>query len=71
MLFSGDIGNADGIGHGCFFAFVDGVGDLSDAVTGFDDGIGENTDDEFDGAGGVIVGWDWEVNEIWIIVGID
>ena len=70
VLLGGDVSNADGVGHGGFFAFVFGVGEFGHAGTGFDDSVSENADDELDGARGVVVGRNGEVNDFGIVVGV-
>ena len=72
MLFGGDVGDADGVGHGGLITFVFGVSDFGegDAGAGFDDGVSEDTGDQFDGAGRVVVGRDGEVDGIRIIGGV-
>ena len=72
MLFGGDVGVMDGIGHGGLFLFVLDVGEfgVADVGAGLDDGIGQTTDDEADGAGGIVIGRDREGDEIGVIGGI-
>ena len=71
-LLGGDVGDLDGIGHGGFLAFVDGVGDLGQSAigAGLDDGVGHDADDELDGGGGVVVRGKREVDGIRIIRGV-